>query len=408
MVDKMQNPYITWKDVGLFLLIFFGWVASSAIQLEKYFHGMAGWSILAGALGVVAVLVGIKRLLSRGDSQIHWLWMAAFWLVMVGIYTVLYPIAHLHAHSRGSDSEDALRLATTEMLRGDFPYYLRTYLGDPITPMPGSLLLATPFLLMGRVSLQNPFWLAAFVVLCARYFRFRATALAYLLVVVLGSAITLDDFVVGADFSINTFYICVAVVLFLGSFKKNPLGAPHLLAAIFLGIALSSRTLYVVLLPLLMAYLLQSGRGWVSALRSFALPIATAAAITVPFYLYDPARFTPLHVAGKLNFLSLQNQHILLVLLPAIALLISCTGFFLKLEMPRFFLIAGLASAVILLPPGLLLCFKTHFSEDGLFLLDYGEAAAILLGLWAFHEFEDSFPSGEKTRKRLPVGVLQG
>jgi hypothetical protein len=75
-------------------------------------------------------------------------------------------------------------------------------------------------------------------------------------------------------------------------------------------------------------------------------------------------------------------------LLPALALLIACTGFFLRLTISRLFLLAGLSSAMILLPSGLI-AFSLLKLEYGLEWVDYSEAAAIFVALWAFSRFEN-------------------
>jgi len=382
---------ISRKSVVMFLLIFAGWWLSSAGLLVKYFHGRAGILVLAGAFCIAAVLYVLRRLQSGRDSQIHWAWLVAFFMVMVGFYAILYPIAISHVYGPGSDSEDALRVATSQMLQGHFPYYLRTYLGDPITPMPGALLLAAPFLLLGRVSFQSLVWLCLFILFCLKFFRFRSTALAFLVVTTLANAGALQSFVVGADYFVNVWYVCVTSVIFLRASEKNAARWQLVLAGVLLGIALSSRTVYVVIPPLLFAYLVQQGKGISTALSRIAVPIVTATAVTLPFYLYDPAHFSPLHVAGKLNFLPAEFRGPLLILLPTLGLIIACTGFFMSLTLPRLFLLAGLSSAVILILPGLIWGIDAHFSEESLGLLTYGGASAVFVSLWAFSRFEDNF-----------------
>ena len=388
MPVESHHMRISWADCGLCLLISLCWVVCSVGQLTKHFHENTVFFLLAGVLGIAVVLAGLRWLQSRRRAQIHWAWLAAFWVIMVALYAVLYPIAQSHIYGPGSDGEDALRIAASQMLQLHFPYYLHTYLGNAITPMPGALMLAVPFLLIGRVSLQNPVWLAVFIFFCVKFFRFRSTALAFLLVILLAGVDVLDDFVVGYDYSINTFYICVAVFFFLRTFEEDEKGWQHILAGVFLGVALSSRAIYVVIPPLVLAYMLQHKKGATAALRSLLLPILTAVAITVPYCLYDPAHFSPLYVKGKLNFLPPEYAIILMFLLPALALLIACTGFFLRLAISRLFLLAGLASAMILLPSGLI-AFSLLKLEYGLEWVDYSEAAAIFVALWAFSRFEN-------------------
>ena len=379
---------ISWVDCGLYLLISLCWAVCSVGQLTKYFNENAVFFLLAGVLGIAAILSGLRWLQSGRRAHIHWAWFAVFWVTMVALYAVLYPIAQSHIYGPGSDGEDALRIAASQMLQHHFPYYLHTYLGNAITPMPGALMLAVPFLLIGRVSLQNPVWLAFFIFFCVRFFRFRSTALAFLLVILLAGVDVMDDFVVGYDYSINTLYICVAVFFFLRTFEEDEKRWQHILAGVFLGVTLSSRVVYVVIPPLVLAYMLQHGKGTIASLRSFVLPILTAIAITVPYYLYDPAHFSPLFVNGKLNFLPPEYAIILIFMLPALALLIACTGFFQRLNISRLFLIAGLACAMILLSPGII-AVAIHQPENSMESIYYGKAAAIFVALWAFSGFEN-------------------
>jgi hypothetical protein len=391
MDEKLRKLHVSREDIGIFLLLFFGWWLSSAGLLVKYFHSRTGILVLVGGFCIAAILYGLRWLQSRSDSQIHWAWFAAFWMVMVGIYAVLYPIANSHVFGRGSDSEDALRVAASQMLQCHFPYYPRTYLGDPITPMPGALLLATPFLMIGRVSFQNPVWLGLLILSCLRFFRFRSSALAFLVVTTLANAIALENFVVGADFFVNVWYICITTHLFLRACEKSTARWQFILASILLGIALSSRAVYIVIPPLLLAYLMQHEKGVMIAISRIAVPVVTAIVVTAPFYFYDPAHFSPLHVVGKLNFLSTEYRGPVLILLPALGLIIACAGFFMRLTLPRLYLLVGLSSAVILIPPGLIWGFWDHFSEDSLGLLSYGGASAAFVSLWAISRFESEF-----------------
>jgi hypothetical protein len=392
MLKNGNNSRISFTDVGIFLLISVCWALSSMYQLVKYFHVYAIFAVLAGMLGIAAILTCLRWLQHPGKAQIHWAWLVAFWIVMTALYVAIYPIAQRHTVGLGNDEEDTLRLTAYRLLQRQYPYTGHTYLGNPITPFTGTILLATPFVLLGRASIQNLVWLALFILFCVKFFRFRSTALAFLLVMVLNAADVLNDFVVGADYTINTMYICVAVFLFLRTFDDDEMGWRHLLAGALLGLSLSSRVVYVVIPPLVLAYLLQRGKGAAAALRSVALPILLAIAITVPFYLYDPAHFSPLEVGAKLKFMPPEYAQLMKILLPALALSIACMGFFLRLSMRRLYLLAGLAAAMIVLPSGLI-AFGMHQNGYGIESVDYSKSAMIFIALWAFAKFESKAES---------------
>ena len=194
---------VSWTEGWAFLLVFCCWLIGSLGQIVKYFPHRAPLFCAVGAIGVAMTLAALRWLQSRGRGQIGWGWLAAFWVLLAVLYLILYPIAQRHIVGVGSDAEDALRRTAFQLLHHHYLYSVRTYLGNAISPMPGAVMLATPFYLMGRVSFQNLAWLAAFLVFCGIFFRQRSTALAYLLVFVLASANTLDRLVVGDDYVVN-------------------------------------------------------------------------------------------------------------------------------------------------------------------------------------------------------------
>ena len=387
-VDKRGGVRFSWTEGWLFLLVFGCWIAGSLGQIVKNFPHRALWFCVAGAIGVVITLAVLRWLQSRGTGQIKWSWLAAFWVVLVALYLILYPISQRHIVGVGSDSEDALRRTAIKLLHHRYLYSVRTYLGNAISPLPGAVFLATPFYLMGRVSFQNLAWLAAFVFFCGIFFRERSTALAFLLVFVLASASTLDNFIVGDDYVTNAWYVCILVYVFLKTFEQNAWGWKHIVSGFLLGLALSSRPTFVVIPPLLLAYLLQHSRRTAEAWRSLALPLLVAAAVTLPFYLYNPRHFSPLHIRGKLDFLPPIAGNVLMVGLPLVAVAVACLGFFVRLTMPRLFLIAGIAMGFITLSPALMQAGMTGFSRVGWGLLDYSIPAATFVGLWTFSRYE--------------------
>lgn len=153
------------------------------------------------------------------------------------------------------------------MVNGQYPYYAKTYLGNAISPLPGAIILATPFYLLGNVSLQNCVWLAVFLWFGSIYFRERSTALMAVLLTLGGALVNLDDFVVGGDFVINGIYVAVSLYLVLLAYEKNTPLIQQIGACILLGLAVDSRPPYIVVFPLLAAYLWQH-RGASVAFRA--------------------------------------------------------------------------------------------------------------------------------------------
>ncbi len=242
----MTSFKFSWQDICLYLVLFGCWLIGSSGQILKNLPHRAGLVYLAGALAVAVTLAILRWLQSRGSGQIGWGWIAALLIVLAALYFVLYPISQRHTLGVGSDGEDALRITASRVLHGEYPYYAKTYLGNAISPMPGAVFLAIPFYLLGRVSLQNLAWLVALAVVCTRFFRLRATVAAFLVILVLGSASTLDAFVVGNDYVTNVWYMFVLAYAFVKTFEQNPGGWRHILSSVLLGLALGSRPTFVV------------------------------------------------------------------------------------------------------------------------------------------------------------------
>ncbi len=376
---------ISWRDAGLFLLIYACWFTRSVGQFMKYFHGRAIFLVLAGAIAIGVFLAVARQMGLRRGGSLHWGWFAAYFGLVLGLYLVLYPIAQSHVLGPGSDRECQLAVADRQLLHLEYPYAARTCMGQTISAGPGAVMLALPFYLMGRVSIQNLVWLAVLVVFCLKFFRYRTTAMAYLLIVILGSPGALDDFVVGGDLAICSIYVCIGICVFLWTFDENPSGWQHYVVGVFLGLALCSRVIFAVIPPLLLAYLLQHGKRS-AALKSFAIPMIVALGVTLPLYLYNPKGFTPLQLSQKLDFTGLPPQiaHPLVVILPVLAMLVACTGFLVRLTMARVLLIAGLALATVAFP----LIGVLELMRGDAEYLTYNLISSVFLILWALDGFE--------------------
>ena len=253
--------------------------------------------------------------------------------------------------------------------------------------MPGALILDSPFAGVGHAGWQNLFWLAIFVLFLLHFFHLRSTAFVCL-ILVLANAHTFVNLMTGADYPTNCLYICVAVFWFLLESRPSAARWRHWLSALFLGLALSSRLSYLLIIPILVsAYLIKMlgiRAGIVRALAAFM----TTAAVTLPFYLFDRQHFSPLHVANFLSAMTPAHQHVTFALLTGSAVLICLSAFLQKLTVSRIYLLAALAAAVILVPPGLIVAIHQSFSVEGVLVLGYTDTAYICLALWLCYSFE--------------------
>lgn len=213
---------------------------------------------------------------------------------LVLLFLVLYHVADSGIVGGGSDRDDALNLGAGELLRGRCPYHVATYLGNPIAPLPGGLLLALPFVRLGNSAYQNFFWLALFFLFARRISGDARHALLLLWSLLAFSPVLLQQIVTGSDLPANS----IAVLLFAGlviraSRKWKPA------AALLLGVGMAWRANFLLLLPLLFALLRREVGAW-AALRLVGLVVVTAGSIVLPFALHAPHGISPFLEQNKL------------------------------------------------------------------------------------------------------------
>jgi hypothetical protein len=271
-----------------------------------------GLPMLTAYVAIAAVLlwlalVWIAPRLDRMLTPRISLAVLSFMLVLVfGAYVRIHPRIdtqgfRLAGHSFGaSDNDDAIDLAITEVLEGRYPYRARTFLNNPITPMPGALLLAFPFYLLGDSAVQNVFWLAVFFGAVAIFYRSAFTAAVLAVLALILSPNVVYHVLLGGDYIANAIYVLTFSALLIESARKQETFWRSAAWAALLGMGLSSRLNFVLILPLVFFGLLKSTSPERTGLLC-AIVLGTFGAITLPFYLYDPSGFSPLHTVDKLS-----------------------------------------------------------------------------------------------------------
>lgn len=327
--------------VGAFAL----WLIPSVGQLNKY---LGPWGT---GLSAAATLTGILLIVKQSNVIQSETWTVTAdrllpLLVVASVlaFAVLYPISNSGIVGPGSDRDDALDIALRELLHGSYPYYARTYLGNTPRPAPGALLLALPFFLMGTSALQNLFWLPAFLYY-SRYLLFcdPLLSLAFYSIFVLGCPGALQDFVTGGDYLVNAIYVAIAVGMVARVHERSCSRLTRWSIYVFLAVAVSSRVIYGVVIPVLAVFVGQRD-GLRAAIEFICFTALFIVIVNGPFYAYDPANFVPLALGEKLE--AVPNQLHATLLLPIIGIFIASLSIFVKLDEYRLF---G-AIAIALLP----------------------------------------------------------
>ncbi len=264
-------------------------------QVEKYLGlgGVATYAVLGTlvlAFGLPRMLPSVRRLIGERGALAG---ATATVIVLLGVFLVVYPRVNRHGPGAGSDLDDELDLAAGLLLQGRDPYGARTYLGNPVDLLPGEILLALPFVAtLGRSAYQNFWWLAAFWIAAATVLGSRREALLALWTMLAASAVVLQQVATGGDRVTNALHILVALVLLGGATPTGPWRVGSVAGAALLGVGLSSRANFALLLPLVGAFLVRRAGGR-RAGALLGVVAAIGALVTLPIVLLAPAGLTP-------------------------------------------------------------------------------------------------------------------
>jgi hypothetical protein len=262
---------------------------------------------LAGVAAYLAIVTGALFLTWR-FGECFAPWMRRRFLLLAGLafaglavgFAVLHPMEESKGLGKSSDRDDGLNLAATRMSHGESPYYPSHPLIGPLSVLPGSVVLAAPFVALADSGYQNLFWLAALLATACWMFRDQALALVLLTVPLAASPAALYEYVSGGDLLTNGIFLSVFFLLAMKSWTKpGARGWEKWTLCVLLGIGLASRSNFLLLTPLFGAVMWRSA-GFGKAIAATTCAVFVAATITIPFYLNDPAGFTPLLAKQKL------------------------------------------------------------------------------------------------------------
>jgi hypothetical protein len=151
-------------------------------------------------------------------------------------------------------------------------------------------LLATPFVLLGNSAYQSLFGLPAFFLTAASALTGPKPALLLLWVLLVLCPSVVHQLVTGG----NSITSGIAPLVFCWWLKERAsTRASRTMAAAGLGLAVATRLNFVLLVPLAVVALVRR-RGLSRAVEDGVVLALVFLAVTLPFYLFDPAGFMPL------------------------------------------------------------------------------------------------------------------
>lgn len=111
----------------------------------------------------------------------------------------------------------------------------------------------------------------------------------------------MHQIVSGSDHLAGTICILLFLMWLINGVAKPSLSEWHrVLPAALLGLGLSSRMNFVLIMPLVFSMLVQIA-GWKKAISYLSITGIFFIVVTVPFYVYDPQNFSPLNAANKIT-----------------------------------------------------------------------------------------------------------
>jgi hypothetical protein len=305
-----------------------------------------------------------------------------------------YQLANSGRFGPGSDIDDAMIIGANELLAGRFPYYQRTYLGGMLSPFPGTMFLAIPWVVAGIIEFQNIFWLAALFIAAGMAMRSYIPALGIILTLLIFSPTLYQVVFTGSDHLANTIYVLIAIWMAVLSAKDRS-SAEVVFWSVFLGLAMASRSNFLFLYPLIF-----SAAARIAGLkRAFLICGISAAVFTllvVSFWIYDPAAFTPFIIQAEKVKMTESVLPFAGVLIPLIVAATALTLAFRRFSDDLFELFAYSAAvqAVALVIPSIL--FAVSIGEPsffmgtagyGMFTLVFG-VVAMWIWIWRGHNAE--------------------
>mgnify|MGYP000101546556 CR=1 FL=1 len=231
-------------------------------------------------------------------------------LTLITAFAIIFPpLNRGEIYHGASDRDEGLNVATSALLKGQYPYTATGIVeasgslvgpgGNPISPLPGELILAAPFVaLAGEGAWQNFFWLGVFWLSMALFSgngkSFHAgPATGALLLLLSSPTITGAEIMTGGDL----LAISLALLISCAWVQRAERKVFIVISSILCGLAIAARPHFFMVLPLLFASLLY--RRVTCPLYRIITVIVVSSGVTLPFWAFNPSGFSPLH-AGRM------------------------------------------------------------------------------------------------------------
>ena len=193
----------------------------------------------------------------------------------------------------GGTRGEAIDIALARLSEGDYPYSVSTSDSQPLTPLPGGLLLAAPASFgLGSAAFMNAYLLPVSVFLVWMVNRPAASILALSLI----AAPALWTDVLSEGDLVSTTILAFAVGLLALRSAERDRHAGRWLWPVLLGVAGATRVTTMAVTVIVAALVVNAGYVRIAIIQ-FSIAVAVFVGLSLPFYVWNPDEFSPLHVA---------------------------------------------------------------------------------------------------------------
>lgn len=303
-ISKSGKPL---KAVGMLSLIglWFALAFPAVAMFRKVGELEAVTYLVFSFIGILGLLFFLR--ISQKNVSVLWLLRVFAVLstlaVVVGVF-VIHPMVDYEGFNAGgihigaSDTDNAIDVGLTALLNGKYPYYETTFLGNPLTPLPGTFILALPFYLLGNSSVQNLFWIGVFLFVFSSRVEGKGVVSTLLLMLVFGAPCIVYRVITGGDYFTNNIVVMMAMLSVL---LLKPRTVWIYIVALFAGVTFATRPNFLFLIPMLFLFLVRK-QSFKHAIFVHTLLIIVFLTLVIPFFVYDPSNFSPLHISDKVEF----------------------------------------------------------------------------------------------------------
>jgi hypothetical protein len=299
----------------------FVFVCAAIGKLARY---LPWWGLVLVAIAQAAALSLLARharsVLDRVTRRRAWIVLGAVAGLLSLVYLWGHPALERSIANRpglGSDRDEALEVAVGSLFSSGRPYLAEISTGNPISPMPGELMLAAPFVWLGVSGLQTVFWLLLWCLLLSLRFGVPRAVLALALLLALSPGV-LHEVLTAGDLLAASLYNAVACTwLLVPAAEPERVGPKDLAGALLFALALSSRPTFLLLVPLLVAALAPT-RGVPFGLGIAALSVGLTSLLTWFYARGIELTRSPFHLLITIDELSFPGAWLTIALISAL------------------------------------------------------------------------------------------